>query len=200
MQSPWFGSVYVLSGHTRGSEVKEALHLGLEHWSQISTDLQLLTECSEVFLEFLQEDKTTLTLGMQPSEFICYFECVSSLGIKQLYELRPKRLPLTKLPLAHPSSLFNSAQPLFPVSPHSFKIILFTLYCLKIWAGEITRKMQLRLQHEDRELSSLVRNTSTIPPDWLLYWSYLYSLASKVMVFKWLYTDLQVPWNISVAI
>lgn len=147
MQSPWFGSVCVLSDHTRVSEVKKALHLWLEHWSQISMDFQVPTECSEVFLEFLQQDKTTLTLGMQPSEFICYFECLSSLGIKQLYELRPRWLPFTKLPLAHPSSLPHFAQPLFPVPPHSFKIILFTLYCLKIWAGEITRKTQLRLQH-----------------------------------------------------
>lgn len=132
VQSPRFGSVCVLSGHTRVSEVKEALHLGLEHWSQISTGFQMLTECSEVFLEFLQQDKTTLTLGMQPSEFICYFECLSSLGIKQLYELRPRWLPFTKLSLAHSSSLPCSAQPLFPVPPHSFKIVLFTLYCLKI--------------------------------------------------------------------
>lgn len=72
--------------------------------------------CSEVFLEFLKQDKTTLTLGMRPSEFICNFGCLNSLGIswvfKQLYELRPRWLRFTKLPLACPASLSCSAQPL----------------------------------------------------------------------------------------
>lgn len=53
--------------------------------------------CPEVFLEFLKQDKTTLTLGMWLSEFICKFWCLNALGIscvfKQLYELRCRWLP-----------------------------------------------------------------------------------------------------------
>lgn len=133
--------------------------------------------CSEVFLEFLKQDKTVMTLGMCPSGFICSLQCLKSLGIlcmfKQLYALTPQWLPFTMLPSAHPTSqsccsvrllyfpafseqeiliqyvlfiylLFYLIQygppSLFPVLPHSFKIIPFTLYCLKIWDDEITKK------------------------------------------------------------
>lgn len=37
--------------------------------------------CPEVFLYILKRDKTTLTLGMWPSELICKFWCLNTLGI-----------------------------------------------------------------------------------------------------------------------
>lgn len=43
MHNPWFGSVCVYCLNIQRTEVKRSLHLGLEHWRQISTDFQVPT-------------------------------------------------------------------------------------------------------------------------------------------------------------
>lgn len=61
--------------------------------------------CPEVFLEFLKQDKTTLTLGMWPSEFICKFWCLNALGISCSFMSWDAGGCLAEISLACPTSL-----------------------------------------------------------------------------------------------